>query len=231
MTNFPLAEPKTALLRSQVGVRPRMRVREEDESMDALSLIAAILIAYLIGSVPFGVILARIYKLPDPRYFGSGNIGATNLLRTGRKDVALATLALDAIKGILAVLVVEGTSADAGALGIAAAVIGHSFPLWLNFKGGKGVATMFGGLFAFSFTVGAATGLMWIGMFYYKRISSLAALVAFSFAPFLTLLLVDGLSALIVLLTVLVIVVNHQGNIRRLVKGREPKFEFGKKKE
>jgi glycerol-3-phosphate acyltransferase PlsY len=199
--------------------------------MDALSLIAAILIAYLIGSVPFGVILARIYKLPDPRYFGSGNIGATNILRTGRKDVALATLILDALKGILAVLVVEGADAHAGSLGIAAAVIGHSFPLWLNFKGGKGVATMFGGLLAFSFTVGAATGLIWIGMFYYKRISSLAALVAFSFAPFLTLILVDGISALVVLLTVLVIVVNHQGNIRRLVKGREPKFEFGKKKE
>jgi glycerol-3-phosphate acyltransferase PlsY len=199
--------------------------------MDALGLIAALLIAYLIGSIPFGVILARIYKLPDPRYFGSGNIGATNILRTGRKDIALATLALDAFKGFLSVVVVEGASVDAGALGVAAAVIGHSFPIWLNFKGGKGVATMFGGLLAFSFTVSVTTGLIWIGMFYYKRISSLAALVAFSFAPFLTLLLVDGLSALIVLLTVLVIVVNHQGNIRRLVKGREPKFEFGKKKE
>jgi len=120
---------------------------------------------------------------------------------------------------------------NAGALAVAAAVVGHSFPIWLNFKGGKGVATMMGGLLAFSFTVGAATGLIWIGMFYYKRISSLAALVAFSFSPFLAFLLNDGASALVILLTVLLIVYNHQFNLRRLAKGTEPKFEFGKKKE
>ncbi|MFN7610443.1 MAG: glycerol-3-phosphate 1-O-acyltransferase PlsY [bacterium] len=210
----------------------RVRVREGSEQiMDALGLIAALLMAYLIGSIPFGVILARIYKLPDPRYFGSGNIGATNMLRSGRKDVAAATLVLDGLKGIAAVLVVEAIDPNAGALGLAAAVVGHSFPLWLNFKGGKGVATMMGGLLAFSFTVGAATALIWIGMFYYKRISSLAALVAFSFAPFIALLLENGISALVILLTVLLIVYNHQFNLRRLAKGTEPKFEWGKKKE
>ncbi|MFZ4125296.1 MAG: glycerol-3-phosphate 1-O-acyltransferase PlsY [Rickettsiales bacterium] len=198
--------------------------------MDVLSMIAAIAIAYLIGSIPFGVILSKIFKLPDPRTIGSGNIGATNMLRTGRKDIAAATLALDMLKGIVAVMVMDSTAPYASALAVFAAVLGHCFPLWLNFKGGKGVATILGGLLAFSWAVGFFTLLVWVAMFYYKRISSLAALTALSLAPFATLLNVDGASALVILLTVLIVVSKHADNMRRLINRTEPVSNlFGKK--
>jgi len=198
--------------------------------MDALSMIAAMVIAYLIGSIPFGLLLSKIFKLPDPRTIGSGNIGATNMLRTGRKDVALMTLVLDALKGVIAVVIMDATAPYAGALAVLAAVVGHCFPVWLNFKGGKGVATIIGGLLAFSWVVGFFTVLVWIGMFYYKRTSSLAALTALSLAPFVTILRVDGASALVVFITVLIVVFKHQSNIRKLVRGAEPTSEvFGKK--
>lgn len=198
--------------------------------MDALSMIAAMAIAYLIGSIPFGIILSKIYKLPDPRTIGSGNIGATNMLRTGRKDVAAMTLALDALKGVIAVIIMDATAPYAGALAVFAAVIGHCFPIWLNFKGGKGVATIIGGLLAFSWAVGLFTIFVWLGMFFYKRISSLAALTALSLAPFVTFLRVDGASALVILITVLVVVSKHADNMRRLINGTEAKSNlFGKK--
>jgi glycerol-3-phosphate acyltransferase PlsY len=198
--------------------------------MDALSLIAAMLIAYLIGSIPFGVILSKLFKLPDPRHIGSGNIGATNMLRTGRKDIAAATLALDMLKGVVAVMVMDSTAPYASALAVLAAVLGHCFPVWLHFKGGKGVATIIGGLVAFSWPVGFFTILVWLGMFFYKRISSLAALTALAFAPFVTLLRVDGASALVILITVLLVVSKHADNMRRLINRTEPVSTiFGKK--
>jgi acyl phosphate:glycerol-3-phosphate acyltransferase len=198
--------------------------------MDALSLIAAIVIAYLIGSIPFGVILARLFRLPDPRSIGSGNIGATNMLRTGRKDIAALTLLLDGLKGVAAVLVMNATAPYATALAVLAAVVGHCFPLWLGFKGGKGVATILGGLLAFSWAVGLFAILVWLGMFFYKRISSLSALTALSLAPFATLLRVDGAAALVILIAVLLVVFKHQENIRRLVRGTEPVSDIlGKK--
>lgn len=199
--------------------------------MDALSMIAAMVIAYLIGSIPFGVILSKIFKLSDPRTLGSGNIGATNMLRTGRKDIAATTLVLDMLKGVIAVVVMDSTAPYASALAVLAAVLGHCFPVWLNFKGGKGVATIIGGLIAFSWPVGFFTILVWIGMFYYKRISSLAALTALSLAPFATILNVDGASALVILLTILIVVSKHADNMRRLINGTEPVSKlFGEKK-
>lgn len=198
--------------------------------MDALSMIAAMVIGYLIGSIPFGVILSKLFKLPDPRTIGSGNIGATNMLRTGRKDIALATLILDGLKGVVAVMVMSSTAPYATALAVLAAVIGHCFPLWLHFKGGKGVATILGGLLAFSWVVGIFTIFVWLGMFFYKRISSLAALTALAFAPFVTLLRVDGASALVVLIAVLIVVAKHADNMRRLINRTEPVSNlFGKK--
>ncbi|MBN8543459.1 MAG: glycerol-3-phosphate 1-O-acyltransferase PlsY [Alphaproteobacteria bacterium] len=187
-------------------------------------------IAYLIGSIPFGVILSKIFKLPDPRSIGSGNIGATNMLRTGRKDIAAATLALDMLKGVVAVAVMDSTAPYASALAVLAAVLGHCFPVWLHFKGGKGVATILGGLLAFSWSVGFFTLLIWVAMFYYKRISSLAALTALSLTPFAAMLSGGGASALVILIAVLVVVANHADNMRRLINGTEPVSNlFGKK--
>jgi glycerol-3-phosphate acyltransferase PlsY len=191
-----------------------------------IPLLIAALLAYLLGSIPFGVVVTRLGGAPDPRQIGSGNIGATNVLRSGRRGLALLTLIGDGGKGALAVLLARHVlGADAGALAGGAAFLGHLFPVFLGFKGGKGVATFFGVALAAAWPVGVAAGLIWILMALCFRWSSLAALTAAVAAPPLSVLFGEGaaLLALFILMAAL-IVLRHQANIGRLVRGEEPKI-------
>ncbi|WP_170119082.1 glycerol-3-phosphate 1-O-acyltransferase PlsY [Roseicyclus mahoneyensis] len=197
------------------------------ETVPALLALTAVL-AYLLGSVPFGIVVTRAMGLGDLRQIGSGNIGATNVLRTGNKLAAALTLILDAGKAGLAVLVARATLAeDAGQLAGFAAFLGHCYPVFLRFKGGKGVATFFGTILALSWPVGLAACAIWVVVAALARISSLAGLVAAALAPVAALALGRGDAvALLVLLGVLIFL-RHAGNIRRLIAGTEPRI--GKK--
>ena len=190
----------------------------------ALLLIAAL--AYLLGSVPFGVLVTRLMGLGDLREIGSGNIGATNVLRTGNKAAALATLLLDGGKGAAAVLAARAVTGHEDAAQVAAlgAFLGHLFPVWLGFRGGKGVATFLGTLLALAWPVGLAACLTWLATAVLGRISSLAALVAavlaVGWAPLL------GHAHLIYLIVILatLVYVRHLPNIERLKAGTEPRI-------
>ena len=183
------------------------------------------LIGYLIGSIPSGVIIARLMGLGNLREIGSGNIGATNVLRTGSKKAAASTLLLDAGKGLAAVwlaLFFVGP-AVAQVVGLAA-MLGHCFPIWLKFRGGKGVATFFGVLFALAWPVGLVAALVWLGMAALFRISSLAALSAGVSAPVTAYL--GGMPNIFFLMVCLwaLIFLRHRANIQRLLDGTESKF-------
>ncbi len=193
--------------------------------VDLLYLLAA----YLLGSIPFGLLLTRAAGLGDIRSIGSGNIGATNVLRTGNKALALATLLLDGAKGAAAVLIVAaitGNNALAIYCGLAA-VIGHIFPIWLKFRGGKGVATTLGFFLAANWPIGVGVCMSWLIIAFIFRISSLAALVAIAAAPIYAWYLQQfGLILPAIILLVLV-AYKHKENIQRLLAGTEPKI--GKK--
>ncbi|HEU0070175.1 MAG TPA: glycerol-3-phosphate 1-O-acyltransferase PlsY [Alphaproteobacteria bacterium] len=187
------------------------------------------LCAYLLGSIPFGLLLTKLAGLGDIRSVGSGNIGATNVLRTGRKGLAALTLILDVVKGIVAVLAAKWIGALVGsailyslAAGLAV-VIGHVFPVWLKFKGGKGVATTFGVLLALSPASAAVTAATWLFMLLIFRFSSLAALAACVVATFFAFGYAGQSVGLLIGALALLIVVKHQANIVRLIKGTEPK--------
>lgn len=184
--------------------------------------------AYLLGSIPFGLLLTRLAGLGDIRRIGSGNIGATNVLRTGRKGLAAATLLLDGAKGFLAALllghVLPGSHPLLAWLGGLAAVLGHVFPLWLGFKGGKGVATGIGALLGASFPVGLAAALVWLLMAAALRISSLAALTAFALAPFFAAFFDSGEAMAVVFAISALVFFRHAENIRRLLAGTEPRI-------
>ncbi len=199
--------------------------------MDDLATILTCLFGYLLGSVPFGLLLTKAAGLGDIRNVGSGNIGATNVLRTGRKGLAAATVLLDGGKGVVAVLLVRAAADnDAALLAGLGAVLGHLFPVWLNFKGGKGVATGLGVLLAASWPVGVAACVVWLAVAAALRMSSAAALAAFASAP-LTAIIFQDLSAVKLALTIAVLVfVRHQANIRRLLAGTEPKIGRGGQK-
>jgi acyl phosphate:glycerol-3-phosphate acyltransferase len=196
------------------------------------ALIAICVVAgYLIGSIPFGVIAARIGGLGDIRKIGSGNIGATNVLRSGRKDLALLTLVGDAGKGAVAVLLAwflaKGTPELPlmQALAGGAAFLGHCFSIWLRFKGGKGVATFFGVLFAVAWPVGLLCGATWLAMAALFRMSSLAALTAAAMAPLFVFLTDRPYPFLwLALFLAVLIFIRHHENIRRLLKGEEPRI-------
>jgi glycerol-3-phosphate acyltransferase PlsY len=189
-------------------------------------LVLIALAGYLLGSIPFGLLLTRASGLGDIRQIGSGSIGATNVLRTGRKGLAAATLLLDALKGVAAVLI---GAEIAGSLGILAgglgAVLGHLFPIWLGFKGGKGVATGLGVLIAASPLTALICAAIWLAMAFLTRISSASSLTATLAAPFVT-WLVTGNTNLIVLATIVAALLwaKHHQNIRRLLAGTEPRI-------
>ena len=191
-------------------------------------LYAAFLAAYLLGSIPFGMLLTRLAGAGDLRQVGSGNIGATNVLRTGRKGLAALTLLLDAGKGAAAVAIADhwfGPSmAVFAALGV---VVGHIAPVWLRFRGGRGVATAFGVLFVFAWPVGVAAAAVWLGTAALFRYSSLAAILAIGSSPAWAWALVGVAEAEVTGLITIAVIARHAGNIRRLLKGEESRIKLG----
>jgi len=200
---------------------------------------AAVIGGYLLGSIPFGILVMRAAGAGDPRSIGSGNIGATNVLRSGRKGLALATLLGDGGKGALAVVMAWLATRDANiqtqavvtSLAGGAAFLGHLFPVWLGFRGGKGVATFFGTLLAAAWPVGLAAGATWLAAAFLTRISSMGALVAALLAPVYALLFGRPVVALLAGFMALLIYIRHAPNIRRLLKGEEPRIGAKKAQE
>jgi glycerol-3-phosphate acyltransferase PlsY len=183
------------------------------------------LLAYLLGSVPFGIVMARLFGLGDLRKIGSGNIGATNVLRTGNKTAAALTLILDAAKGGIAVLIArEALGTDAAQVAGFAAFLGHCFPVFLGFHGGKGVATFLGTLLALAWPVGLAACATWAAVAALSRISSLSALVAAALSPVWALVLGHAEAAALMVALALLIGLRHEANIRRLLAGTEPRI-------
>jgi glycerol-3-phosphate acyltransferase PlsY len=182
-------------------------------------------IAYLLGSIPFGLILTRLAGLGDIRQVGSGNIGATNVLRTGRRGLAAGTLILDAAKGALAVQIVDLAFGPVWMpLAAIFAVVGHCFPVWLRFRGGKGVATGLGVLLALDWRIGLAACAVWLAVFALTRISSAGALSAFAASPILAALFLPHLWFIAPLAIAALIFWRHRANIARLGAGTEPRF-------
>ena len=189
-------------------------------------------LAYLLGSISFAVVVSRLFNLPDPRTYGSNNPGATNVLRSGNKLAAALTLILDALKGWVAVLIAL-RAAPVLALGHAAPVIaalfvflGHLFPAFYRFKGGKGVATALGVLLALDSRIACVTALIWVALFAVTRVSSMAALVATTAAPFISFYFRGGDEITgVIFLIALFVLWRHRENIRRLIAGRENKID------
>lgn len=188
-----------------------------------MNLILPVLAAYLLGSIPFGLILTRLTGAGDLRSIGSGSIGATNVLRTGRKDLALATVLLDAGKGVAAVLLVSQWWPGLAGLAAVAAIVGHCFPVWLRFKGGKGFATAAGVCLALSWQVMLVCAAVWAGTLALSRISSVSSMAAVIIAPVAAWLF--GLSGFVATFVAIaaIVLVQHRANIARLRAGTEPK--------
>ncbi|MFP7569567.1 glycerol-3-phosphate 1-O-acyltransferase PlsY [Marivita sp. S2033] len=194
-----------------------------DSSPAVLALWAVI--GYGLGSIPFGLILTRAFGLGDLREIGSGNIGATNVLRTGSKSTAAATLVLDGAKGAVAVLLARALGGEAAAqVAALAAFLGHCYPIWLEFKGGKGVATFLGLMLALSWPVGLLSCATWLAAAAISRISSLSALVAALWSLLWCLLLGKGEIFFLTLVLVGLIMWRHRANIKRLRAGTEPRI-------
>jgi len=185
---------------------------------------------YLLGSIPFGLILTRLAGLGDIRAIGSGNIGATNVLRTGHKGLAAATLLLDGLKGTAAVLIGGQWGPDAAIFAGAGAFIGHLFPVWLKFKGGKGVATMLGILFGIYWPLGLIAVAVWLIVAFAFRYSSLSALMAAAASPVAAWFLADRQIAEFCLFLAVVVWLRHAANIKRLLKGEESKISLSSRK-
>jgi glycerol-3-phosphate acyltransferase PlsY len=196
---------------------------------DYLPLLVALIGGYLLGSIPFGLVLTRVAGFGDIRTIGSGNIGATNVLRTGNKPLAIAVMLLDAGKGALAVLITASISEDAALTAAVGAILGHLFPVWLGFKGGKGVATTLGAFWALAWPVGAIACAVWLAMALVFRISSLAALTAILAAPLLTAWFNGPEMAAAVFGIAVLVWIKHTPNIKRLLAGTEPRISLGGK--
>ena len=191
-------------------------------------LVSGLVLGYLLGSIPFGLLLTRLAGLGDIRKVGSGNIGATNVLRTGRKGLAAATLLLDGGKGAVAVLVAREFGPDTAVLAGGAAFLGHCFPIWLRFRGGKGVATYLGVMLAIAWPVGVACCLTWLAVAALLRWSSVAALSAAALGPLYALLWADWQRMELAGFLAVVVFIRHHANIRRLLRNEEPKIGRGK---
>ncbi len=192
--------------------------------MPELILLAALLGGYGLGSIPFGLVLTRSQGLPDLRSIGSGNIGATNVLRTGRKDLAAGTLLLDGLKGAMAVWIALRFSALAGLAAALGAFLGHLYPVWLNFKGGKGVATFLGCAAAIYWPAGAAFAVVWLAVAGLTRYSSAAALAGGVAAPAMLLMAGRNEAALLFFALAALLFYKHRDNIGRLRAGTESRI-------
>ena len=187
-------------------------------------LLAAVIFGYLLGSIPFGLILTRMAGLGDVRKIGSGNIGATNVLRTGNKGLAAATLLLDMLKGAVAVWIAAQYSPGTGIVAGFAAFLGHLYPIWLRFKGGKGVATYLGVLLGADWKLALLFALVWLAMAFVFRYSSLSALTAALVTFAAALLLEPWLLVFVLAAMTLIVFIKHRPNIERLVAGTETKI-------
>jgi glycerol-3-phosphate acyltransferase PlsY len=190
-----------------------------------VSLILSLVLGYLLGSIPFGLIITRLAGTQDIRTIGSGNIGATNVLRTGRKGLAAATLLGDALKGTVAVLVARHVwGADAGLAAAFGAFVGHVAPVWLGFRGGKGVATFIGTLIAVAWPAAIVFALVWLGLAFALRYSSVSALAASAASPVALLLMGEPRAAAVFAVLAAILWWKHAENIRRLREGRETRI-------
>lgn len=196
-----------------------------DLTSGPMVLILAAMLGYLLGSIPFGVVVTKLMGLGDLRRIGSGNIGATNVLRTGNKAAAFATLVLDGGKGAAAVLAVRALAGeDAAQLAGLAAFLGHLFPVWLGFRGGKGVATFLGTLLALAFPVGLAACATWLATALVSRISSLSALVSAALAAIWAGFLGHGDMVILIVILATLVFWRHLPNIERIKAGTEPRI-------
>jgi acyl phosphate:glycerol-3-phosphate acyltransferase len=194
------------------------------DEANLLHLLAALIFGYLLGSIPFGLIFTRMAGLGDVRKIGSGNIGATNVLRTGRKGLAAATLVGDALKGTAAVLIAAQWGPQFATVAALGAFMGHLFPVWLKFKGGKGVATFIGVLIGLKPLAALIFALIWIGVAFASRYSSLSALVASAATPVVLWLLGEPGMAGTTIILVALLWWKHSQNISRLLAGTEGKI-------
>ncbi|MFC7398794.1 glycerol-3-phosphate 1-O-acyltransferase PlsY [Chelatococcus sp. GCM10030263] len=187
-------------------------------------VLVALVFGYLLGSIPFGLLLTRIAGLGDIRAVGSGNIGATNVLRTGNKLLAAATLLGDALKGTVAVLIAARWSEGAALVAALGAFLGHLFPVWLGFKGGKGVATFIGCLIGLNIWAALAFAIIWLAVAFLVRYSSLAALVASAVTPAVLFTLGNAPAAVLFVGLAALLWVRHRANIQRLLRGEESRI-------
>ena len=185
---------------------------------------SVIFFSYLLGSIPFGILVSKLFGLGNLRDIGSGNIGATNVLRTGNKLAALITLILDGLKGVLVVVVARFISEDAAITASIFVIIGHIYPVWLRFSGGKGVATFIGAILALSFVTGLLVCFIWIIIALVFRYSSLSAIVSSASAPIGIFLFYDNEALVVTLFMTVLIWYRHKDNIRRLIDGSEAKI-------
>ena len=193
-----------------------------------LTLLATGAIGYLLGSIPFGLLLTRLAGYGDIRRIGSGNIGATNVLRTGSKSAASLTLLLDLAKGWAAVVIGQAWGEDAALVAAGCVIVGHMVPVWLGFRGGKAVATALGVVIALAWPVALGAALVWLATALLLRYSSLAALVAAVAAAVLAPFLADGAAAAVIAGIALLIILRHHANIRRLMAGTESRISLSK---
>lgn len=190
-----------------------------------MTVIISLVIGYVAGSIPFGLLLAKATGQGDIRNIGSGNIGATNVLRTGRKDIAALTLLLDAAKaGVTGLVIAHYFGQPFGYMAAGAALIGHCYPVWLGFKGGKGVATFFGGLFALIWPIAIVAAVVWLATAVITKLSSLGALLACVIASIAAWVIAPQAAAIMVTFMAVIILIRHKENITRLLKGEESKI-------
>jgi glycerol-3-phosphate acyltransferase PlsY len=193
-----------------------------------IGIVIAAIIAYLLGSIPFGLLLTRFAGIGDIRHIGSGNVGATNVLRTGSKGLAGLTLVFDVGKGVVAVLIGALWGIEAALVASVAVVLGHMFPVWLRFRGGKGVATALGVLLALAWPVGVIAAGLWLATALISHYSSLSALVAAVAVPGIAWVFADPPRAIVVSVIAILVVLRHRGNVQRLLAGTESRISFKK---